>query len=207
MKTSYLIAGLSGSAALLLSSAMRGAPVAESQAIGVAEWWYAAEVNAATTSLPPAEKQARVAAKNQHRVSYILGRDNWQPVRKATDAVAAYVVAFQPAGFVVVSGEDTLQPVLVFNATGSFDLSGSPKTNYLAYYLERSVVEVVERERSLAVRHAAHTNWARISEWMKSGVNPLTTGGSSSGPTTGGPRGETVHLAQRGRHQWVAASI
>jgi hypothetical protein len=180
MKPSYFAAGLIGVLALLLCRSAGGAPVTESEAISLAEWWYAAEVNAPTTALPAAEKQARVAAKNRHTVSYVVGRDNFQSTRKTTDAMAAYVVAFEPSGLVVVSGEDTLQPVLVFSAAGSFDWSGDPKTNYLAYYLGRSVAGAVEQERSLAVKHTPHANWTLFREQIKSGMSQPTATGTSS---------------------------
>ena len=194
MKPSYFAAGLIGVLALLLGRSAVGAPVTESEAISLAEWWYAAEVNAPTTALPVAEKQARVAAQNKHTVSYVLGHDNLQPTRKATDAVAAYLVAFEPSGFVVVSGEDTLQPVLVFSATGSCNWSGDPKTNYLSYYLGRSVARAVEQERSSAAKKATHPNWTHFREQMKSGISQPTAVGASSDAKNGDKGGIYVML-------------
>ena len=195
MKLSSYTVGLGGALVLLLGGVAGGAPINEQEAVAIAEKWYAAEVNAATTVMPAAEKQARVAASNKHEVSYILGRDNWQRTRKAGDEVAAYVVAFQPSGFVVVSGEDALQPVLVFNATGSFQWDG-PGTNYLSHYLGRCVAGAVEQARSTAAGHVTHANWTRMREWLKSGaaLPAGAIGPSSPGPSGSGPAGSIYVL-------------
>ncbi|HXR07432.1 MAG TPA: C10 family peptidase [Candidatus Acidoferrum sp.] len=188
MKLSSFAAGLVAVLALLPGPSADGARVTEAEAIRIAEWWYAAEVNAATTPLPAAEKQARVASKNKHDVSYILGRDNWQPARQAGDDVAAYVVAFQPSGFVVVSGEDALQPVLVFNALGSFQWKGGPLTNYFSYYLGRCVVGAVEQARARpAAAQSTHANWIRVRDLLKNGITQPTKSGGSSTNRPSGP--------------------
>jgi len=188
MKLSSFAAGLVAVLALLPGPSADGAHVTEAEAIRIAEWWYAAEVNAATTPLPAAEKQARVASKNKHDVSYILGRDNWQPARQAGDDVAAYVVAFQPSGFVVVSGEDALQPVLVFNALGSFQWKGGPLTNYFSYYLGRCVVGAVEQARARpAAAQSTHANWIRVRDLLKNGITQPTKSGGSSTNRPSGP--------------------
>jgi hypothetical protein len=180
---------------LLGGKVVRAGSVSEAEAVTTAEWWYATEINAAHTPLPAAERRERLAAKSRHAVSYILGRDNWQPTRKATEAVDAYVVAFQPSGFVVVSGEDTLPPVMVFNATGSFNLSGSPKTNYLAYYLERCLARRVEQERSLAIANPPNTNWASVRAWVKSGISPTSRDGGTPGqPATPNPHDSGIYV-------------
>jgi len=181
MKFSYFASALIVVLALLPGRSSCGAPVTETEAVSTAEWWYAAEVNAATTSLPAAEKQARVAAKNKHDVSYVVGRDNWQPVRKAGDQVAAYVVAFQPSGFIVVSGDDALQPVLVFNATGTFRWNDGARKNYISYYLGRSVVAAVEQARAAAAGgNKTHANWTRIRDLVKGSMaRPSGLGGAS----------------------------
>jgi len=187
MKPSCFASALIVVWALLPGRSSCGAPVSETEAVSLAEWWYAAEVNAATTALPAAEKQERIATKNKHDVSYVLGRDDWQPARKAGDQVAAYVLAFQPSGFVVVSGDDALQPVLVFNATGTFRWNDGPRKNYISYYLGRCVVAAVEQARSAAAgASVTHTNWIRMRELVKAGIARPTGLGGSSG--NGGPR-------------------
>jgi hypothetical protein len=159
----------------------RSASVTESEAITMAEWWYAAEVNAATAPLPQEDKQSRIAAKGNHKVAYVLGRDDIRSTRAGHEQPSAYIVTFEPSGFVVISGEDSLQPVLVYNAAGSCNWSGDPKTNYLAHYLGRSVARVVEQEHTQAAKHGAHANWAQFRDDIKNGRSAPTTSGATSG--------------------------
>lgn len=190
---------LTGGMALALALAMgraTGAPVSEGEAIALAELWYASEVSARTTDLPAAEKATRLANKTKHQVHYVLGRDNLQKNRKPGETPHAYVVTFEPTGFVVVSGEDSVQPVLAFNATGSFEWR-EPRRSYLSHYLGRYVPTAVERRRSRPStgKPTPHANWQRWREQLKSSADGSAAGsGLATADSDGSGSGIYVFL-------------
>jgi hypothetical protein len=168
----------------MFGSACRAAQIGENEAIALAEWWYANEINAKTTPLPEAEKQARVAGRSKHQVHYLLGANDLKANRKSTDAVSAYVIAFEPSGFVVISGEDALQPVLVFNATHRFRWD-SPEKSFLSQYLGGYVASAVKGHRSARQPTSAHRNWAALRKQMaSSSLAPAYAAGTGSGGGT-----------------------
>src|SRR5262245_10964223 len=134
MKTNTRAPGLSTLAvySLLLWTFAAGpanaAQITESEAVTIAEWWYANEISSPNTVLPTAEKATRLANRTLHQVHSVLGRDKLQTKRQANDAPMAYVVTFEPSGFVLVSGEDRLNPVLAFNTTGAFQWNAPEKS-------------------------------------------------------------------------------
>src|SRR5262245_47214951 len=121
MKTCAIPLSVSAVCALLLWAGVSGpvvaAPISENEAIAIAEYWYANEISSPNTALAISEKATRLGNRNRHQVQSILGRDKLQAKRQPNDSVVAYVVTFEPSGYVLVSGEDSVNPVLAFNAT------------------------------------------------------------------------------------------
>jgi hypothetical protein len=182
MKNSLLY--LSATCALLLGATAHATPVNEAEAVSVAEWWYSSEISASTTALPLAEKQQRLKARNRYQIHYLLGRDNVQRSHKPDESVMAFVVTFEPSGFVVVSGDDALQPVPVFNATGSFHWDSAEK-NYFTHFVGRSVAGAFQRARDASRQSRAglvHTNWLRLRQELKTAPTSTAEAPSSSGP-------------------------
>lgn len=164
MKTASSIVSGSLALLLLLAGAASSAPINEREAVAVAELWYTMEINAPTTQLSPAEKQQRLAGQNRHLIYYLVGRDDLQRTAKPDVPVIAYVVTFEPSGFVVVSGDDCLQPVLVFNATASFQWD-RPEKSYLSHFLGRCMVSAHDRIRPAPLQAQpppAHPNWTLL---------------------------------------------
>ncbi|MBT7165504.1 MAG: hypothetical protein HN904_22190, partial [Victivallales bacterium] len=79
----------------------------------------------------------------------------------------AYVVALQPEGYVVVSADDRLEPIIAFSASGTFDAS---MQNPLAYLLAQdlpnrlaAVAAAATRGAELATQIAANqADWAKL---------------------------------------------
>ena len=101
MKTSVVSVGTACALLLLISVPTRAAQVDETEAVAIAEWWYAREISAATTALPESEKAARLASRTRHQLHYVLGRDRLQRGGKTQTPALAYIVTFEPSGFVV----------------------------------------------------------------------------------------------------------
>jgi len=109
--------------ALLLSAVLASdapaAPVGEQEAVAAADFWFRAEVAAAHTKLAEADKIAAVKQMAARRVQYIVDQDILADVAPKGQ-VWAYLVSYQPAGFVVVSADDRIEPIIAFSAINNF---------------------------------------------------------------------------------------
>jgi hypothetical protein len=185
---------------VFLAGVAAGAPVSEKEAIAVAELWYTMEINASTTDLPPVEKQQRVAARSQHQAQYLVGRDDLKPTLTPSQTALAYVVSFKPSGFVIVSGDDAMQPVLVFNATGSF--AWAPSTdNYSSYFLGRAVVSSALQLRAQAAKGQpppVHANWVSLRQRLAQ-----APGLDAEFPAPKGPKSIFVFWPTASWSQWA----
>jgi hypothetical protein len=171
-------------ALLLLGGVVSRKPVKEQEALATAELWYTMEINAATTALSPEEKQQRLAARGKHQVQYLVGRDDLRPALKSGEMALAYVVTFEPSGLVVVAGDDSMQPVPVFNATGEFDWQRA-KPTYLGYFLGRAMVDAASQIRTLAAGGKAlsvHTNWTSLRQQLQQAPGLDATFPTPKGP-------------------------
>src|SRR5262245_54507133 len=59
---------------------IRAAQINENEAVAIAEWWYANELNASTTPLNPSEKAIRLAHRTRHQIHAVIGRDKLQTI-------------------------------------------------------------------------------------------------------------------------------
>jgi hypothetical protein len=162
------------------------ASISRREAVAVAEHWYAREIRASTTPLTPPERRNRLEARTQHKVWVVIGRDTLAEESTNRAPITAYVVTFEPSGYVVVSGEDTMQPVLAFNVTASF-VWDSPEKSFLGHYLGRSMVSVAGQHRAanrlkMDSPPPPHTNWTRLR-------NDIASAPAASAPTSGDDAG------------------
>lgn len=170
MKIAYSSAWNGFLLGLFLAPMALAKPVGEREAVAVAELWYSMEINAPTTELSPTVKEQRLANRGKHQVQHLVGRDDLQAVPKTGISSLAYVVTFEPTGFVIVSGEDGMQPVLAFNVTGEFTWAG-PEKNYASHFLGRCVAGAATQLRALAGKgqpQPVHTNWTRLRQQLQS---------------------------------------
>jgi hypothetical protein len=200
-------------AALALATSpipIRAAQINENEAVAIAEWWYANELNAPTTLLNPSEKATRLAHRTGHQIHTVIGRDKLQTKGQTkgplNSPVSAYIVTFEPSGFVLVSGEDSVNPVLAFNITAPFQWS-SPEKSYLTHFAGRAVVGAVQRARSgrgpgpgqgQGQGSQVHTNWARLRARLNAnaasapGLEAPAQGGLGAAPAP--PKGASIYV-------------
>jgi len=104
---------------LLCSPHAPAAPVAEQEAVAAADFWFRTELAAAHTRLDAAEKIARVKLMPNRQVRYIVDKNTLADA-PPKGQIWAYVVTYRPAGFVVVSADDRLEPFIAFSVTARF---------------------------------------------------------------------------------------
>lgn len=149
----------------------KGAPcavVSETEALAVADLWYAMELNSGKLKIEKSERQEKLARIAEHEVMYLVSSEELLDHRPDDGATLAYVVTYKPTGFVVVAGEDRIQPIVVFDATSRFRWD-NPKVNFLRYFLGR---EMPKRWQSL--REGVHPVWSRLRSRLSESVDQVT---------------------------------
>lgn len=121
------------------------APQTQQRAAQVVAGWLAASPRPLRLAVSASARAAQVAADSTGQPLY-------------------YVFPLDPAGFVVVSGDDTVEPILAFSANGDFDLA---MQGPLPALLARDVAERVIPTRSkvkaaAAVLNSASVKWADL---------------------------------------------
>ena len=162
-----------------------GAQVDRKEAIAIADLWYAMEINAEHTRMDPQEKAARLSNIGSRDLLYLVSRDELRMVLPKKEKVLAYIVKYKPNGFVVVSGEDRIKPILVFNAEGEFSFD-PPERNYLRRYLEIALIgrfELLSKKLEDKIPVGVHANWAYLRAKVRESKNFAN---ASFGAGTGG---------------------
>jgi hypothetical protein len=133
-----------------------GAPVSPDEAVAIADLWYSMELNSGYLKIAEEEKIERFAQMGNHEVHYMVADDELLDVCPADRSVLAYIVAYFPSGFVVISGDDRIKPVLVHSIDSKF-LWDEPERNFLRFYLEK-VVPALWSNMSMRT----HENWSLL---------------------------------------------
>ena len=163
-RTIYFIAI---AAILLLGGCPAGAiasVVDEEEAAAVADYWYAAELNAHTSALSVAEKLERYKGMAAAQMLYLAGIEDLREQPPIKGPVWAYVVVYQPSGCVIVSGDDSVPPVLFYNVKTRFAWEPGRST-FLKEYLRR-VIEWRLTHRAVQDDGAqgVHPGWTMLRE-------------------------------------------
>ena len=98
-----------------------GAPVSQQEAVAAADLWIAMELNSGSAGGLAAKRSGKLGQLRKRQVLYLMGKGDLreQPPRKGAE-VWAYVVKYRPGGFVVISGDDRIEPVLAFDVQSQF---------------------------------------------------------------------------------------
>ncbi|MBW1646174.1 MAG: C10 family peptidase [Deltaproteobacteria bacterium] len=150
---------------LLPAASSFGRVVTAEEAVAVADYWYAREVGSGRLKLSRAAREARLRQIASHEVFYLVEGGKLAASPPADGQVLAYVVKYQPTGYVVVTAEDRLQPVTAFDVFSEFRWD-DPERNFLRHFLDRDLprrwrrLKRQSRRRRAAV--APHRNWARL---------------------------------------------
>ncbi len=160
-------------------------PVSMDEAVRIADYWYTQEVNSRHNRIPVKERKERLDRIFEHKVYYLSDNKLLEGPPYDQD-IAAYVVIYKPKGFVIVSGEDSLQPILVHSVKSTFRWD-NPEQNYLRYFLTEDVSKCVKRQR-LELRKGKvfpiNQGWQYFRKRIKDAVEQETPTDSGSLPPT-----------------------
>jgi hypothetical protein len=123
---------------LMASPGAFGAPVDEDEAVAAADLWFAMELNSSFAKLGDVERAARLDAMRDRQVLYLVSKDNLVEALHDRSRLWAYVVKYQPGGYVVVSADDRIKPVIAFDVKSEFRWD-RPETNSMRHFLGRSI--------------------------------------------------------------------
>jgi hypothetical protein len=118
----------------LVVSKGRSAPVNPAEAAAIADLWYAMELNSGYLKIDETDKMERFLQMGNHEVLYMVSKDELLEAYPVNRSVLAYVIEYAPDGFVVVSGDDRIEPIMVCSAVSEFRWD-PPERNFLRYYL------------------------------------------------------------------------
>jgi hypothetical protein len=136
----------------------------EEEAVAVADLWYAMELNSPHLRLGAGEKSARLAAVEKRHVYYLVSEQDLVDTDPGQGTVLAYVVEYKPKGFVVVSGDDELDPIVVFSVESGFRWD-QPERNFFRYFLGTTMTQsfnCIAKDAQQGVEPEVHPNWERL---------------------------------------------
>ena len=78
--------------------------------------------------------------------------------------VLAYVVEYEPKGFVVVSGDDQLDPIVVFSVESGFRWD-QPERNFFRYFMGTTMTlsfKCIDENAQKGLKPEVHPNWEKL---------------------------------------------
>lgn len=180
----FLLCTLVLIAIFLVSTSSFGAPITEKEAVAVADLWYASELNSSHVKLGAKERSARLALMEKRRVHYLLSKEDLEDTYPAGGKILAFVVEYKPKGFVVVSSDDRLDPIVVFSVRNSFRWD-QPERNFFRYFLGTTMTEsfkYLNRKLLRGESPEVHPNWIKLRTRLSEGL-PLEKTGPPEGPS------------------------
>ena len=141
------------------------------EAVAVADLWYSMELNSGYLKIDEAERAERVAGVRNRQLLYLVSKDDLLDSPPDDGEILAYVIKYKPTGFVVVSGEDRLEPIIVFNAESEFRWD-QPKRNFLRYFLGKEMParwECLRTNEARGVTMDVNPNWLYLRSRLKEG--------------------------------------
>ena len=112
--------------------------VGEPEAVAIADFWYAMELNRIGPKIGQAELGERFDRLDERKVYYLDADNNLLDVPPIGARTQAYIIAYAPAGYVVVMGSDRFVPVLAFSAETEFRWE-QHELNFLRHFVEEEV--------------------------------------------------------------------
>jgi hypothetical protein len=150
--------------------------VTRQEAVAAADLWYVMEINDEHNKMDAAERAARLADIDSREVFYLVSEEDLLDRPPKEGRIFGYVVTYNPTGYVVVSGEDRIEPILVFDIDSPFTWE-LPRAGFMRLYLERALLarwnhleERLARKASVPV----HRNWSYLRSRLREHASPET---------------------------------
>jgi len=144
-----------------ISKAGVAGPVSESEAVEVADKWLSDEVKLGYAALDDAGRLEALAAFRDRQVFSLLEGESLVQGRPTKGEVLAYIVKYARGGWVVVSSDDRLEPVIAFDIRSEFRWD-QPERNFTRHFLSRTMAARHARLKSLegeAKAPGVHPRW------------------------------------------------
>ncbi len=145
------------------------APVDAGEAISVADLWFAMELNSGYIKIDSKERAGRFDRMKKRQVFYMVSKDDLLDSQPSEGDVLAYVVKYEPTGYVVVSGDDRIEPIVVFDFVSTFRWD-QPEVNFLRYFLGTEMPSrkgCVEEKATRGDSVDIHPNWLILRAKLK----------------------------------------
>ncbi len=139
------------------------------EALAVADLWYTREVNSGFVGLSQEDRGVRSEALNRHELHYLYsgGRLLTTPLR--AEKALAYVVCYHPAGYVVVAGDDRIEPVIAFSVKFNYRWD-EPENNFFRKFLEKEMPKRWAHVDSGTRKSVGvHPNWEKLRFLLNAG--------------------------------------
>jgi len=134
------------------------------EAIAIADLWYAMEVNSPHVKIHKSDKKERLKRIQNRKVLYLISKDDLRETISPREDILAYVVKYDPSGFVVVSADDRIEPVIVFDALSEFRWD-EPEHNFLRYFLGKEIpkrMECINEKEVKGEKVEVHPKWKKL---------------------------------------------
>jgi len=144
--------------------------VSESEAVNIADLWYCMEVNSEYSKLSETEKAERINTIYAHRVQYLLSENKLQDTPPVKGYALAYIITYEPFGFVIVAGSDRIQPIIAFSARSAFKWEGPEYSNF------RDFLSYIITKRWKHLRTDTHPVWKnlRLNKQLSKDIEKVT---------------------------------
>lgn len=160
-----------------------GESVSAGEAVAVAEMWLLMEVRLPRSRLSETDRAAWSQRLAQPQVFYLLADDRLVDDSRVGEQALAYIVAYEPGGFAVVTGDDRLEPIPVFDAHSPFFAAPVPE-NFLRKFLARNIpARWAHLHARLTLEDVkTHPEWNRLRQRLTT-PDPAVLGNPGDGGT------------------------
>lgn len=152
------------------------AAVDEAEAIAVADLWYAMELNSSQMKMDATAREVKLDHIASRQVLYLVEGGDLLETTPVDETVLAYVVTYDPSGFVVVTADDRILPIVAFDATTTFRWD-RPERNFLRHFLQKNIPARWQHMRSAIMGASAfgtHSMWGYLRS-KRAAAEPLDT--------------------------------
>ena len=152
---------------ILITTAGFSAPVNPGEATAIANLWYAMELNSGYLKISEAERTNRLSSMANRQVMYLVSADELLEEFPPNRPVLAYIIKYPPHGFVVVSGDDRIEPIMVFSTESEFRWD-HPELNFLRYYLGKVMPALWDHMPA-----QTHRNWSLLRAKLSENIDKV----------------------------------